>query len=553
MSNIFGIDLGTTNSVLSELVDGIAVPVPIDGDFIVPSTVLYLKDRVVVGREARNLELQHPERIVRSAKRKIGSDHRYHVAGLTLSPEEVSAEVLRAIVAGAAKVGRKVSDAVITVPAYFDDAQRRATLRAGELAGINVLRLLNEPTAASLVYDQIGEARERDEPELILIYDLGGGTFDVSILEVFDDVREVKATAGNTRLGGDDFDDKLVQHFVDVLKTKCGADPRDDIAAMARLRRLAEDSKIKLSREPSVSIREEYLTEVKGRPVNLELELQRHEFQTMIGPLLDSTITLTRECIADAGIEVADIDRIVLVGGSTRIPMVRELIGEHFGDPEAGADIHDEVDPDLAVAFGAAVQAGILAGAPVGRLLVDVAAHSLGILALGDIDDLGAADTFIPIIAKNTVLPATRTSDFFTVVPQQEWINVEVFQGENARARRNLQIGHFKHSLKPRPIRSLVHVTFSYDLDGIVKVLITQPGVEAGEAVDIVVADKAHEAAPVAESTIERKANDLLARLDGAPKARLAALLDTFRKAKPSTKAAAEEALLDFFLDHGDD
>jgi molecular chaperone DnaK len=552
MSNIFGIDLGTTNSVLSELVDGIAVPVPIDGDFIVPSTVLYLKDRAVVGREARNLELQHPERIVRSAKRKIGTDHRYNVAGKSLAPEEVSAEVLRAIIAGAAKVGRKVSDAVITVPAYFDDAQRRATLRAGELAGLNVLRL-NEPTAASLVYDQVGEARDRDEPELILVYDLGGGTFDVSILEVFDDVREVKATTGNTRLGGDDFDDKLVQHFIDVLKTKSGADPRDDIAAMARLRRLAEDSKIKLSREPSVSIREEYLTQVKGRPVHLELELHRHEFQAMIGPLLESTITLTRECLVDAGIEVADIDRIVLVGGSTRIPLVRELIREHFGDPEAGADIHDEVDPDLAVAHGAAVQAGILAGAPVGRLLVDVAAHSLGVLALSDLDDRMDADTFIPIIPKNTVLPATRTSDFYTVVDRQDMIDVEVFQGEHSRASRNLQIGNFTHRLKPRPQQSLVHVTFSYDLDGIVKVLITQPGVEAGEAVDIVVADKAREAAPVSESAIERKANDLLAQLSGAPKARLAALLEDFRKATPKGKAAAEEALLDFFLDHGDD
>lgn len=568
MSAIIGIDLGTTNSVLSELVDGRPVPIVIDGAPIMPSVVLYLDDRVVVGREARNLELQYPERAVRSAKRRIGSDHRYTLADRTVSPEEVSAEVLRALVRGAeGALGRAVSDAVITVPAYFDDAQRKATLRAGELAGLNVLRLLNEPTAASLVYDHVGVGVAELEPELVLVFDLGGGTFDVSVLEVFEGVREVRATAGNTHLGGDDFDDKLVQHFLDALKLSADVDPREDLRAMARLRRLAEDTKIRLSTDVSVHVREEFLTTGReGRPVHLELDVSRRELEALIEPLLRATVEMAERALADAGLDRSELDRIVLVGGSTRIPLVRQLLREAFavpqsgegddGDPSeqgaGGADIHDEIDPDLAVALGAAIQAGILSGAPVGRLLVDVAAHSLGIAVRSDRDAWDEADTFAPIIARNTVLPATRTEEFYTSADRQRALDVEVFQGERSRASQNSHIGSFTHVLEPRPHHSPVHVTFSYDLDGIVKVTIAQPGVTASEAVALAVADKAREAAPAPASAIERKGAELLGRLEGGAKATLSALLEAYRGASGGGRFAAEEALLDFFLDHGE-
>jgi len=562
MSTIVGIDLGTTNSVLSELVDGRPVPVAIDGDPIVPSIVLYLDDRIVVGREARNLELQHPERVVRSAKRRMGTNERYALPGRSVLPEEVSAEILRALARGAERtLGKPVKDVVITVPAYFDDAQRKATLRAGELAGLQVVRLLNEPTAASLVYDYVGTGASDGEAELVLVFDLGGGTFDVSVLEVFEGVREVRATAGNTRLGGDDFDDKLLHHFIEVLKTRHAVDPRDDLRAMARLRRLAEDTKIRLSSEVNVQVREELLMSRAGRPVNLELEVTRRELEEMIAPLLESTVELAERALLEARVDPAELDRILLVGGSTRIPLVRRLLRERFvaptmsGDDDLGrhADIHDEIDPDLAVALGAAVQAGILVDAPVERLLVDVAAHTLGIRTIGMLDEWGEADTFAPIIPRNSVLPVTRTEEFYSVRNDQERLDVEVFQGERMTCSQNSPIGSFSHALAPRREGSPIHVTFTYDLDGIVKVTIAQPGVTPSEAVALAVADKAREAAPASASAIERKAAELEAKLEGKAKTALAALLDRFRRAKGKERVAAEEALLDFFLDHGED
>ena len=289
MSHTFGIDLGTTNSVISQLVNGRPQPIDIDGSPIVPSVVLFEGERVWVGRKARNLELEQPERTIRSVKRKMGQSHSYQVGDRVLSPEEVSGEILRALKDGAAAAtGHEVTDVVITVPAYFDDAQRRSTLRAGELAGLNVLRLLNEPTSASLVYDQVGAAAQPGVPEIVLIYDLGGGTFDVSVLEVFDSVREVRATAGNSVLGGDDFDELLVRFFLDELRRTAGVDPREDVRAMARLRRLAEDTKIRLSTDTSVMVKEEFITRSGDAPVHLLVEVTRRQFESMIRPLLPS-------------------------------------------------------------------------------------------------------------------------------------------------------------------------------------------------------------------------------------------------------------------------
>ncbi len=544
MSGMFGIDLGTTNSLIARLVEGRPVPIPIDGNPIVPSVVLYDGDRVTVGREARNLELQHPERSLRSVKRKMGTDHLFTVGERTLRPEEVSAEVLGALKRGAeAATGEPVREVVITVPAYFDDAQRRATLRAGELAGLSVLRLLNEPTSASLVYGQAGRAAATGEPELVLIYDLGGGTFDVSLLEVFGDVREVRATAGNTFLGGDDFDEKLVAHFLEHLRLRHGVDPRDDPRAMARLRRAAEATKISLSADTSARVREEFLATAKGQPVHLELEVTRREFEAMIAPLLESTIALCRKAVADANLTGQSVARICMVGGSTRIPRVRELLEEAFGAP-----VHEEVDVDLAVGLGAAVQAGLLAGAAVERILVDVTAHSLGIQVLGDEEEL----KFAPVIRRNSVLPAERVQEFYTLVDNQERVEVVVFQGDSPSVEDNTRIGSFNFELEPSPAQTALRVAFAYDLNGVVKVSVAQSGTKNAKTVSLAVADRQAptEAGQGQRSLVVRKAERLLPSLSGEPRRALEALLERYAAARGEGKADAEDALLDFFLAH---
>ncbi|WNG36090.1 Hsp70 family protein [Archangium violaceum] len=553
MSHVFGIDLGTTNSVIAHLVEGRPVAVPVEGSRIVPSVVLYEDNRVVVGREARNLEMLRPERCIRSAKRKMGTLHRYSIAGREVSPEEVSAEILSALKRGAEKAtGVPVRDVVITVPAYFDDAQRRATLEAGQRAGLHVLRLLNEPTSASLLYERVlhPEALRVAEPEILLVYDLGGGTFDVSVLEVFQGVREVRSTAGNTQLGGDDFDDKLVQLFLEELK-KQGVEPREDVRAMARLRQLAEETKIRLSADISVHVKEEFLTQAQGRPIHLELEVRRRVFEELIEPLLKSTVALTRQALAEARLEGQSLSKICLVGGSTRIPRVRQMLEEAFG-----VDIHEEVDPDLAVGLGAAIQAGMLSGEPVGRILVDVASHSLGVRVVGE-DDLGSAtpDTFAPVLRRNTVLPTTKVEEFYTLVPEQERIQVEVFQGESHRASENTRVGAFEFPLEPRPANSPVRVEFAYDLNGVVKVSVSQPGTTNAKTVALSVADvgKAIPALAPGQSAVERKGHALLERLPPELRTELKRLLDQYAQAQGVARERAEEALLDFFLnsEHG--
>ena len=553
MREAFGIDLGTTNSAIARLVDGKPVAIPVDGSPIVPSVVLYLPDRVVVGREARNLELQHPLSTLRSVKRKMGdADHRYAVNGKQLSPEEVSAEVLRALKRGAeSALGIEVKEAVVTVPAYFDDAQRRATLRAGELAGLEVLRLLNEPTSAALIFDQVGAAAtaEAATPEIVLVYDLGGGTFDVSVLEVFQGVREVRSTAGNTHLGGDDFDELLVRRFLDHLKADHGVDPRDDPRAMARLRAAAEAAKIELSRSLEVEVRDEFLTrDAKDQPVHLQLKLYRRDFEALIEPLLQSTITLAQQAITDARLGDQKLGRILLVGGSTRIPRCRLLLQNAFG-----ADIREEVDPDLAVALGAAVQAGLLTGATVNRILVDVASHTLGIRVVGENDDhYEEPDTFAAVLHRNTVLPALRTREFYTLVDRQEKLHVDVFQGESHRCSGNTPVGSFDAELVPQPYHSPIKVDFEYDLNGVVKVTVSQPGHGSGKTVALTLAD-ATQSAKAGQSALERKARDLLTRLAPADAAELETILSAFLGAPADQKEAAEEALLDFFLDYDDD
>lgn len=549
MNTSFGIDLGTTNSVISHIVDGKPVAIPVDGHAIVPSVVLFQGDRVIVGREAANLEADHAERTVRSTKRKMGQAFEYPIDGRRISPEEVSAEILRTLKTGAERsVGHPIHDVVITVPAYFDDSQRRATLKAGELAGLNVLRLLNEPTSASLIYDQVGTAAQT-EPELVLVYDLGGGTFDVSVLEVFEGVREVRSTAGNTALGGDDFDELLVRRFLDLLRLEQGVDPREDRRAMARLRRLAEHTKIRLSTDTRVEVREEFLTTHQGKPVHLATEVTRRDFEALVLPLLTSTIDLAKKAIADAKLSGQALARVCLVGGSTRIPLVRSLLAEALE-----VEVHDQVDVDLAVGLGAAVQASMLKGEALSRILVDVAAHSLGIKVVGHFDDPDAHDTFAPLIARNTVLPATRAEEFYTLVDKQLRLDVQVFQGESRVASENARVGAFDFPLEPVPYNSPVRVEFAYDLNGVVKVSVSQPGLANAKTVALstATASKAVEAAataPAKASVVERKAAALLTSLDGEARLTLEKLLAEYRAANGAKRDEAEEALLDFFLD----
>ncbi len=546
MSHTFGIDLGTTNSVISQLVNGRPQPIDIDGSPIVPSVVLFEGERVWVGRKARNLELEQPERTIRSVKRKMGQSHSYQVGDRVLSPEEVSGEILRALKDGAAAAtGHEVTDVVITVPAYFDDAQRRSTLRAGELAGLNVLRLLNEPTSASLVYDQVGAAAQPGVPEIVLIYDLGGGTFDVSVLEVFDSVREVRATAGNSVLGGDDFDELLVRFFLDELRRTAGVDPREDVRAMARLRRLAEDTKIRLSTDTSVMVKEEFITRSGDAPVHLLVEVTRRQFESMIRPLLDSTIALVTQVMADAKLGDQPLSRVCLVGGSTRIPLVRLLL-----QAALAIDVHDEIDVDLAVGLGACLQAGLLKGASVERILVDVASHSLGMKVFGEDDEARAeVDTFAKVIHRNTVLPARRAEEFYTLVDDQAALEVEVFQGEASRTSENARVGSFKYPLAPSREGTPVRVEFAYDLNGVVKVTVCQRG-GAEKTVSLSVADAAAVNSSLTKtgtgSPIARKAYQLLGRLTGDVRTTLERLLSDFE----ACHSGAEEALLDFFVDH---
>jgi molecular chaperone DnaK len=545
MNPCIGIDLGTTNSVVAWLDQSSPRAIPIDGRLTLPSVVSFEESRVVVGQQARNLELLQPGRTIRSVKRRMGTSHQYAVGGRLLSPEEVSAEILAALKRGAEQaLGESVRDVVITVPAYFDDAQRRATLKAGELAGLNVLRLLNEPTSAALCYDRLGIDGSA-QPELIVVYDLGGGTFDVSVLEVFRGAREVRATLGNPRLGGDDFDDKLTTAFVDQLKREQGVDVREDAQAMARLQRAAEQAKIALSADTRVLLREEFITRASGKNVHFEREVTRRELEAWIDPFIESTLELTRRAIRDAGVRPDELSCICLVGGSTRIPYVRARLEEAFQLP-----IHEEIDPDLAVGLGACIQAALLEERIVDRVLVDVAAHSLGIRVLGDRDSLDAPpDTFAPILPRNTVLPATRVEEFYTLVDDQEMLQVEVFQGEQPRASENTAVGSFSAALEARPEGSPVRVAFSYDLDGVVKVSVSQPGVAGEHAVALDVADASPgRAAPAAP--VERRAQALLETLSGKARGELEALLANFQHARGVEREQMEESLLDFLLDH---
>jgi len=431
-----GIDLGTTNSEVAAFVDG-GVRVLGTGEAkMLPSAVgLGPSGELLVGNAARNQQLLYPDRTIRSIKRKMGTRDKVRLGERELTPPEVSAILLRTLAEHASReLGESAERAVITVPAYFSDTQRQATREAGALAGLEVLRILNEPTAASLAYGY-GESDSRT----ILLYDLGGGTFDVSIVHMEGDVTEVLASHGNNRLGGDDFDQLLVDRLNEELSREHGIDIcQSEPVACSRLFRAAEEAKKELSFEPYARIREESLVVRKGTPIHLEREISRQEYEELIRPLVESTLESVSSAMSDADKTTADLDAVVLVGGSTRIPLISTILEERTGIVP-----RQEVHPDLCVALGAGVLASRLAGEDVARVLVDVSPYSFGPSHLGEKDGFPYPHCYRPVLHRNTPLPVTRTESYFTSESYQSAVDIFVYQGEDPDAMNNIPLGHF--------------------------------------------------------------------------------------------------------------
>lgn len=471
MGRAVGIDLGTTNSEVSIVENGQARVLPgEDGDPILPSCVGFSETgKLLVGREALRQYAAAPERTVKSIKRWMGTDHKTKLGDREYLPHEISAMILRALKQRAeTELGEPVTQAVITVPAYFTDAQRQATKTAGEIAGFEVLQIINEPTAAALAYDLRSEDTER-----VLVYDLGGGTFDVSVVETTGEVTEVLASHGNNRLGGDDFDRRLQLHLKELFRKQHGVDVPDDAATNARMLRAAEQVKINLSSYSFITVREAFLGSKSKTALHLEAEIARADFEQLIRPLLDETLEAIDRALSDANLKPEDLDRIILVGGSTRIPLLRNMIEEHLGQAPT-----DGIQPDLCVALGASLQAGVLVGEAVDAILVDVIPHSLGISAAVNTPVGIMPGFFSVIIPRNSVIPVSRSQVYSTISPNQEAVEIEVFQGENPVAEENVPLGSFRvENLPPSPGGGVqVEVHFDFDLNGILTVTTTEKG-----------------------------------------------------------------------------
>lgn len=460
---IVGIDLGTTNSEVAALVDGKVQVLAAEGEQIMPSVVgLSPEGAVLVGTPARNQYVVYPERTVKSIKRLMGSDQRVAMGEQTYSPPEISALILRTLKTRAeAALGAPVQKAVITVPAYFSDAQRQATRDAGEIAGLEVVRILNEPTAAALAY-----GADRQGERTVLVYDLGGGTFDVSLVQVHGDITEVLASHGNNHLGGDDFDQLLLDFVHSRFMATGGVDVRADRRTMSRLLHAVEEAKKQLSFEPYARMREEHLAERNGVPVHLDLEVARSEYEHLIRHLLEGTLDSVHQALADAGKRPDQVDEILLVGGATRTPLVAELLQE-----KTGLTPRQELHPDLCVAFGAGVLAARLAGHDVERVLVDISPYSFGPSHLGFLKGVPSEHCYHPIIYRNTPLPVSRTDSYFTVLDNQEGWRVSIYQGDDPNALNNILVGRFLiEGLSSVPAGNEILCRMDLDLDGILKV-----------------------------------------------------------------------------------
>lgn len=533
MSLIVGIDLGTTFSAVALVRDGAPQIVPNGDERIIPSVVGLAPDGgLLVGTPARNQYALYPERTVRSIKRQMGQATTVRLGERDYSPQQISALILRELRRAAeAALGQPVERAVITVPAYFSDAARQATREAGAIAGLNVERIINEPTAAALAY---GLDRS-DERQLVAVYDLGGGTFDVSIIELDSGVVEVRASHGNTQLGGDDFDERLRELLAERFEATHGVSPRDDIRAMARLLRAAEAAKITLSSRPTVRVQEEYLLTVEGRPLHLDVELERAEFEEAIDDLLAGTIESLEAALSDAGITADELDKVLFVGGSTRIPLVWELVRDATGIEPAVA-----INPDEAVALGAAVQAAIIAGEPLDAILVDVTSHSLGIEVAELEGGRMIPDRYSVIIPRNTSVPTSRAESYSALHPSQTTIDLKVYQGEHAVASRNTLLGEFRfEQLRPEGpgLPPRITVQFDFDIDGIVRVSAVDKG--SGKQINASVHAAHARLSPAAIAGARADLDELeLAELD--PAAFTAPLLEP---APPSTAGMSLETL----------
>ena len=465
--NIIGIDLGTTNSEVAALVHGQVQVLASDGEQIMPSVVGLSPDgRLLVGTPARNQYVVYPDRTVRSIKRLMGSDQRVALGEQMYTPPEISAIILRALQARAeTALGAPVSRAVITVPAYFSDAQRQATRDAGQIAGLEVVRILNEPTAAALAY-----GADRQGERTILVYDLGGGTFDVSLVQVHHDITEVLASHGNNHLGGDDFDQLLLDFVHKRFVDTGGVDIRADRRAMSRLLHAVEEAKKRLSFEPHARLREEHLAERNGVPVHLDVEVARSEYEQLIRPLLEGTLDSVHRALSDAGKRPDQVDDILLVGGATRTPLITALLQD-----TTGLTPRQELHPDLCVAFGAGVLAARMAGHAVERVLVDVSPYSFGPSYFGLLNGVPSEHCYRPIISRNTPLPVSRTESYFTMVDEQQAWQVSIYQGDDPNALNNLLVGRFlAEGFSRVPAGNEILCRMDLDLDGILRVTATE-------------------------------------------------------------------------------
>ena len=472
MGKIIGIDLGTTNSCVSVMEGGEPkVITNAEGERTTPSVVLIKDDETIVGAAAKRGAIANPDKTVISIKRKMGTSEKVEVNGKKYTPEEISAKILGKLKADAESyLGEKVTEAVITVPAYFNDAERQATKNAGKIAGLDVKRIINEPTAAALAYG----ADKQDNLHTILVYDLGGGTFDVSILELGDGVYEVKSTSGNNRLGGDDFDQKIIDYLVDTFKKENGIDLSKDKMATQRLKDAAEKAKKDLSGMSSTQISLPFISQGEDGPLHLEVNLTRAKFEDLCRDLFDSTMDSVKKALKDAKLKASDINKVILVGGSTRIPYIQELVKK-----ELGQEPSKEVNPDEVVAMGAAIQGGVLTGEVDDLVLLDVTPLSLGIETLGNVMTV--------LIPRNTTIPTSKSQVFSTAADNQPAVDIHILQGERPMVSDNKTLGRFQLGDFPPAPRGVpqIEVKFDIDANGIVNVSAKDLGTNKEQSITI--------------------------------------------------------------------